>query len=163
MRDAKQQVVYILKDGHVSNKAHSLGVNAFAIDAEQELLYSAGRDGIICAWEIRNGPGRFRQAVQAHTNWVNDIAVCGSNRMYYVCALYALVISASCDQTVKLTNFHSGTASVTLGKHADYVKCLAYASGPQWVASGGLDRRVYLWDVRETRHHHPLRTCGLLN
>lgn len=36
----------------------------------------------------------------------------------------------------------------TIGQHADYVKCLA-SPGPQgnWVASGGLDRRVLLWDL----------------
>ncbi|KAI5303694.1 hypothetical protein KEM56_007292, partial [Ascosphaera pollenicola] len=36
----------------------------------------------------------------------------------------------------------------TIGRHGDYVKCLAspeQSSG--WIASGGLDRRIYLWDL----------------
>lgn len=39
-------------------------------------------------------------------------------------------------------------APQTIGQHADYVKCLATPS-PQadWVASGGLDRRICLWDL----------------
>jgi WD repeat-containing protein 48 len=39
-------------------------------------------------------------------------------------------------------------APQTIGQHADYVKCLA-TPHPQadWVASGGLDRRICLWDL----------------
>lgn len=37
----------------------------------------------------------------------------------------------------------------TLGVHSDYVKCLA-SPGPHasWVASGGLDRKICLWDLQ---------------
>ncbi|KAI8614390.1 hypothetical protein BC830DRAFT_1082008 [Chytriomyces sp. MP71] len=38
-----------------------------------------------------------------------------------------------------------------LGYHNDHVKCLAYSSGGGWVASGGLDRRVMIWDTQEGR------------
>ncbi|KAJ3102206.1 hypothetical protein HDU97_000703 [Phlyctochytrium planicorne] len=40
---------------------------------------------------------------------------------------------------------------VRLGHHTDYIKALAYASSPGWVASGGLDRRIVLWNVGEAR------------
>lgn len=35
----------------------------------------------------------------------------------------------------------------TLRTHKDYVKALAYASQKELVASGGLDRQIFLWDV----------------
>jgi len=35
----------------------------------------------------------------------------------------------------------------TLRTHKDYVKALAYASSKELVASGGLDRQIFLWDV----------------
>ncbi|KAG0364651.1 hypothetical protein BGZ54_007287 [Gamsiella multidivaricata] len=38
-----------------------------------------------------------------------------------------------------------------IGTHGDYVKTLAYASGPGWVASGGLDKTVNIWDIKEGR------------
>ncbi|KAJ3283842.1 hypothetical protein HDU79_008734 [Rhizoclosmatium sp. JEL0117] len=38
-----------------------------------------------------------------------------------------------------------------LGYHSDHVKCLAYSSIGGWVASGGLDRRVMIWDTMEGR------------
>lgn len=36
----------------------------------------------------------------------------------------------------------------SIGKHGDYVKCLATPeSHSEWVASGGLDHKIYLWDL----------------
>jgi WD repeat-containing protein 48 len=52
--------------------------------------------------------------------------------------------------TVKLWKPHSSEQAIptTLGNHADYVKCLASPSdNPQWIASGGLDRKIILWDL----------------
>jgi WD repeat-containing protein 48 len=52
--------------------------------------------------------------------------------------------------TVKLWRPHSADQAIptTLGNHADYVKCLASPGDTStWVASGGLDRKIILWDV----------------
>lgn len=38
-------------------------------------------------------------------------------------------------------------SSVTLSLLQDYVKALAYAKDKEQVASAGLDRSIYLWDV----------------
>lgn len=38
-----------------------------------------------------------------------------------------------------------------LGSHHDYVKCLTYARESGWVASGGFDRKIKIWDVMESR------------
>jgi len=35
----------------------------------------------------------------------------------------------------------------TLRTHKDYVKALAYAADKELVASGGLDKQIFLWDV----------------
>lgn len=52
--------------------------------------------------------------------------------------------------TVKLWKPCSSEQAIptTLGNHADYVKCLASPGGnTQWIASGGLDRKIILWDL----------------
>jgi WD repeat-containing protein 48 len=52
--------------------------------------------------------------------------------------------------TVKLWTPHSADQAIptTLGNHADYVKCLASPGDKSsWVASGGLDRKIILWDL----------------
>lgn len=60
------------------------------------------------------------------------------------------LVSASSDTTVRLWRPHSNSTNVPerIGKHTDYVKALA-TPGDQasWVASGGLDHKLYLWDL----------------
>ncbi|KAG9069447.1 hypothetical protein KI688_010349 [Linnemannia hyalina] len=127
------------------------------------ILYTGGRDGMIAAWDLhfesplaRNIPGEgpenpkglppstFRQSFNHHTDWVNDIVLCHNGES---------LVSASSDRTVKLVRPHSHnpTSAHIIGTHEDYVKTLAYASGPGWVASGGLDKIVRLWDIKEGR------------
>lgn len=65
----------------------------------------------------------------------------------YVFFIYILVISASCDTTVKVWNAHKGFCMSTLRTHRDYVQALAYAKDREQVASAGLDKAIFLWDV----------------
>ncbi|PGH26993.1 hypothetical protein AJ80_01377 [Polytolypa hystricis UAMH7299] len=151
---------------------HRLGVNGLAVDTINSILYSAGRDGVICAWDLNldlrssytsnpfssssSGttsanqlsdsssktvePTSFRRQVQAHTHWVNDI----------VLAQGTSLVSASNDSTVRLwrPDAEDTQLPATLGKHSDYVKCVATPdSHLDWVASGGLDHKIYLWDL----------------
>lgn len=68
------------------------------------------------------------------------------NRLCYNIFLI-LVISASSDTTVKVWNAHKGFCMSTLRTHKDYVKALAYAKDREQVASAGLDKSIYLWDI----------------
>ncbi|KAK9469719.1 hypothetical protein V1512DRAFT_256887 [Lipomyces arxii] len=84
------------------------------------------------------GKSLFKTQVQVHTHWVNDILLANN---------YNSVISCSSDLTVKAWNTSSNTQT-TIGHHHDFVKCLAVDSqSADWVASGGLDRRINLWDL----------------
>lgn len=147
---------------------HRLGVNGLAVDSDQSILYSGGRDGAICAWNLNldlkdsipsenpfdspeDPPSdsssktqtstTFRAQTQAHTHWVNDIVLCQNN---------TALVSASSDLTVRVWRPLSNPeeAPQTIGQHADYVKCVATPSPhSDWVASGGLDRKICLWDI----------------
>lgn len=115
--------------------------------------YTGGRDGVVCAWDIdldaQHAPSytdkapthTFRKQVQAHTHWVNDIVLVKNNLG---------LVSASSDVTVKLwrPHGHETTHAYTIGSHSDYVKCLATPNTTaNWVASGGLDHKINLWDL----------------
>jgi WD repeat-containing protein 48 len=93
------------------------------------------------ATDFKPPPTAFRQQVQAHTHWINDIALCQSNQA---------LLSASSDITVKLWRpaATDGMPPQSIGLHSDYVKTLAVPSQTSdWVASGGLDRKICLWDL----------------
>ncbi|KTG06538.1 hypothetical protein cypCar_00049101, partial [Cyprinus carpio] len=77
-------------------------------------------------------------SMEHHTDWVNDIVLCCNGKT---------LISASSDTTVKVWNAHKGFCMSTLRTHKDYVKALAYAKDKELVASAGLDRQIFLWDV----------------
>ncbi|CAG8124908.1 unnamed protein product [Penicillium salamii] len=138
---------------------HRLGVNGLTVDHQNSILYSAGRDGVICSWDLdfplapsfapsngpstanKPGPTGFKTQVQAHSHWINDIVLAQDN---------SALVSASSDTTVRLWRPHSESIEVPerIGKHTDYVKALASpGSHASWVASGGLDQKVYLWDL----------------
>lgn len=60
------------------------------------------------------------------------------------------LVSASSDVTVKVWRPHAGQGNTaqTIGVHSDYVKCLTTPdSNATWVASGGLDHKICLWDL----------------
>jgi WD repeat-containing protein 48 len=64
------------------------------------------------------------------------------------------VVSCSSDETVKAWNPHDGAGAadtVVLGRHMDYVQCLAHSKQQKWVASGGFDRMIKLWDLNRER------------
>ncbi|KAJ3412650.1 hypothetical protein HDV05_000400 [Chytridiales sp. JEL 0842] len=104
--------------------------------------------------EVDTKPDRMRTAFakvpsatlsrsfEGHSDWVNDILLCNQNQS---------LISASSDRMVYLWSARTSELSARIGYHTDYVKALAYSSGKGWVASGGLDRRIILWDTGEGR------------
>ncbi|KAI0759295.1 hypothetical protein BD413DRAFT_488036 [Trametes elegans] len=86
----------------------------------------------------------FRQAVQMHSDWVNDILLCNYNQT---------LVSASSDGTIRAWSPHSHGQNTPLheptvvGTHTDYVRCLTYCREQQWFASGSFDRTIKLWDL----------------
>ncbi|KYM99820.1 PREDICTED: WD repeat-containing protein 48 [Cyphomyrmex costatus] len=132
----KIQVSMVIRDE--VEKQHRSGVNSLQYDPVLNRLYSAGRDSIIRIWNSRNTKEPYIQSMEHHTDWVNDIVICCSGKN---------LISASSDTTVKVWNAHKGFCMSTLRTHKDYVKALAYAKEREQVASAGLDKSIFLWDV----------------
>ncbi|KAG5928958.1 hypothetical protein E4U53_002549 [Claviceps sorghi] len=162
-KKARQRISYVLENAKSSAGGHRLGVNGLAVDANNSILYTGGRDGIVCAWDFdldldpsrtagvvggsadaKQTQTRFRSQAQPHTHWINDISLVQSN---------TALVSASSDLTVKVWRPFSeedGSRTVAIGEHADYVKCVATPPAhmnANWVASGGLDRKICLWDL----------------
>ncbi|CAB0033638.1 unnamed protein product [Trichogramma brassicae] len=132
----KVQVSMVIRDE--KEKRHRAGVNSLQYDPILHRLYSAGRDSIIRIWNCKNMKDPYMDSMEHHTDWVNDIVLCCGGKN---------LISASSDTTVKVWNAHKGFCMSTLRTHKDYVKALAYAKDREQVASAGLDKAIFLWDV----------------
>ncbi|KOS18462.1 UBP9-binding protein bun107 [Escovopsis weberi] len=165
-KKARQSISYVLEHAKSSAGGHRLGVNSLAVDLDNSILYSGGRDGVICAWDLdldlRRRAGhvqddaeseskpkpkpatKFRAQTQAHMHWTNDITLVQNN---------AAVVSGSSDFTVKVwrpSSHEDNTRAHSIGEHSDYVKCVATPPSDMnvnWVASGSLDRKICLWDL----------------
>lgn len=62
------------------------------------------------------------------------------------------MISASSDRTIRAWSPHNSTpdhqpAPTIIGTHTDYVHSLTHSKHAAWVASGGFDRKIKLWDI----------------
>lgn len=146
---------------------HMLGINA--IDhGPQSSLYTAGRDGTVLQWTPRTAaapaplppppaspatpatlspyplsPGDLHvaEAYPLHADWINDVRLVDGGSM---------LVTASSDQSIKVTPVGRPGDSAVLGTHCDYVKrlaCADAASPSPTLVSGGLDKRVCVWDV----------------
>uniref|UniRef100_A0A8C8HL63 WD repeat-containing protein 48 n=1 Tax=Oncorhynchus tshawytscha TaxID=74940 RepID=A0A8C8HL63_ONCTS len=133
----KVQVSYVIRDE--VEKHNRNGVNALQLDPALNRLFTAGRDSIIRIWSVnQHKQDPYIASMEHHTDWVNDIVLCCNGKT---------LISASSDTTVKVWNAQKGFCMSTLRTHKDYVKALAYAKDKELVASAGLDRQIFLWDV----------------
>ena len=109
--------------------------------AERENPFASPQDPPSDASSKTKTSTTFRSQIQAHTHWVNDIVLAQNN---------SALVSASSDVSVKLwrPQAHDRSSAHTLGVHSDYVKCVATPdSSADWVASGGLDHKICLWDL----------------
>ncbi|KIH53821.1 WD domain, G-beta repeat protein [Ancylostoma duodenale] len=153
----KMKVSFIIRDEN--EHRHRAAVSALQYDASTGRLFSAGNDTIIRLWKVplagtkeawpssRNGTtsgaappqhATFIQAMEHHTDWINDMILCCNGRF---------LLSASNDTTVKVWNATKHFCMSTLRTHKDYVSCLAYAKEHERAASAGYDQSVYLWDI----------------
>nr|CAB3267709.1 WD repeat-containing protein 48 [Phallusia mammillata] len=154
----KIQVSYVIRD--VVEKYNRSGVNALQVDPTNNRLYTGGRDSIIRVWNTESKNQQeadpYVASMEHHTDWVNDIVLCCNGRT---------LISASSDTTVKVWNAHRKFCMSTLRTHKDYVRSLAYARDKEHVASAGLDRQIFIWDVNTltslTTTHNTVTTSNV--
>ena len=113
-------------------------VSLFRIFGVRQVFHDYHPPFVDRIWNVQNPKEPYLQSMEHHTDWVNDIVLCCGGKN---------IISASGDTTVKVWNAHKGFCMSTLRTHKDYVKALAYAKDREQVASAGLDKAIFLWDV----------------
>eukprot|EP01018_Ginkgo_biloba_P012808 Gb_30748 [translate_table: standard] len=137
----ERRLTYVLND--VNDSRHCSGINCLAISQSSlpggnDFLFSGSRDGTLKRWELAEDSAVCCATFESHVDWVNDTVLTGET-----------LVSCSSDTTLKTwRSFSDGACTRTFRQHSDYVTCLAAASkNSNVVASGGLGREVFIWDL----------------
>lgn len=114
--------------------AHSGSITSVAFLPDGRLV-SASNDGSMIVWNAQLR--EYSNFSESHDNAVRAVATSDK-----------LIASASWDCTVKLWNSSSMHLANTLYGHTDWVDTCAFDPKGQWLASGGRDNNVILWDLK---------------
>ena len=124
------------------------------------LLVSASRDKTLRIWDVTTG--YCVKTIRGHADWVRDVSPSFDGRW---------LVSTGNDRTARIWDTSSGEAKATLIGHEHFVECCVFAppssyihlasiagvkkppaasSSAEYVATGGRDKKIHLWDSRGT-------------
>lgn len=132
----KKSVSYAL-GGATHTGSHILPVNTVRSRGAQ--LFTAGRDGALVLY---GDGGGIENHIQLHCDWANDV----------VWHSPTTLVSCSSDLSVQWWD-HERNEHGLVGHHEDYVKTMA-RTRDGFIATGGLDKVVNLWDVAAAKKLH---------
>lgn len=138
----ERRFTYVVGDFNDSKHCSGIncitGLNGSKGDQGYEYLFSGSRDGTLKRWVLGADEAVCGATFESHVDWVNDVVVTGEDTL----------VSCSSDTTLKTWKPYSdGECTRTFRQHSDYVTCLAAARHSNTVASGGLGREVFIWDL----------------
>jgi len=117
--------------------SHKGRVASLAFSARHGLLASAGDDGSVRLWDIKD-PGAEPRILRNHEKWVNAVVFS---------PLSGILASGGDDGTVRLWDPATpDTPPRILGRHEGWVWSLAFAPDSNRLASGGADGVIRLWE-----------------
>ena len=123
-----------VSEGRTIGRRHRQSVTAICITDDDTLGFSASKDGMICQWNIETG-------ISEKYEWPGDSVA---------------------PSTAKGGAVHGSARDKAGRKGSKHVLALAVSSDGRYLASGGLDRAVHLWDTR-TRQHLQVSSEALIN
>lgn len=122
-------------------RGHRQGINTLSY--VPGLLVSGGQDGLITLWDPETGQ-RLKTL---------DLEVGGIHRLV-VCQDRQRLVMAGAHPTLLMVDLDQGDAYRALKGHQGDVHALALSQGGSWLASGGDDSAVLIWDLLTGQQAH---------
>ncbi|KIJ11672.1 hypothetical protein PAXINDRAFT_171708 [Paxillus involutus ATCC 200175] len=118
---------------------HADAVRSIVWSPDSRQLISACNDGQIYFWSAPTGT-QLGSPLQAHLGKINCMAISPSG---------SLLASASNDHTARLWNTITRQPFGRVLQHNDEVYTVAFSPSGQFVATGGMECIIFLWDISE--------------
>lgn len=125
-------------------KNHTIGFNAVAVSPDKHWLAAAGMDNSVRLWDLETG--ECLPPLTGHTGWVRSVAFAGNDRL----------VTASIDGTITIRDILSGLSPKVLRpSRPEEFNSVAVSSGGKWLAAGGKNKVVWLWDMTTLTESKP--------
>jgi len=115
----------------------NLSVSVLAYSPDGNTLVSGSYDRTIKVWDLQITGQLAYPPLRGHTGRIEAITINPNGE---------ILASASRDG-VRLWNLQTGELLAVLGGHGDWVKSLAFSNDGRFLATGGFDRIIKIWQV----------------
>jgi WD40 repeat protein len=122
---AKERSSALAHDGPISSVVYSV---------EARMVYTAGDDGTVKAWNWEDAS--LENSIESHAKGVSALDVSPDGR---------LLASGGVDGVVKLWNAHTGAPIAAFPAHTKAVRSIAFGPDGTAFATGGADRLIQVW------------------